>query len=73
MKTMRVLALAALLSAPGLALADTYQLWLEQFDEGRGITVCKYRSGLGDDEVAEYAGRYLCPRVACRVPAPWAL
>lgn len=69
MKTVSVLFAFACLAMPGVTVADTYQLWLEQFDEGTQTTICKYHSGVGEMEVAEFAGRFLCPRVACRVPS----
>lgn len=68
MKIASTLLIAAVVAMPGVAVAETYQLWLEMFDETRGTTVCKYRSRLGKNEVTEYAGRYLCPRVACEIP-----
>lgn len=70
MKHASAIVVAAFLAAPAIALADTYQLWLEVFDESRGTTTCKYRSSLGKDGVTEHSGRYLCPRVACRIPPP---
>ena len=69
MRIVSALIVALSLAVPGMACADTYQLWLEQFDESRGTTICKYRSGMGDYEVAEYSGYHLCPRVACASPA----
>lgn len=68
MSIARTLVLTALLMGPGLAAADTYQLWLEVFDESRETTICKYRSGMGKDGITEYSGRWLCPRVACEIP-----
>jgi hypothetical protein len=65
---LHILLIAACLMVPGIAVADTYQLWLEIFDEGRATTVCKYRSNLGKQGEAEYPGRHLCPRVACKIP-----
>ena len=70
MQVERLLVLAALLAAAPVAVADTYQLWLERFDEASGTTVCKYRSGGGKDAMSQHEGRYLCPRVACSVPPP---
>ena len=68
MKFANALIVAACVMIPGVVGAETYQLWLEMFDEARDTTICKYRSGLGNDEVTEYAGRHLCPRVACEIP-----
>ena len=68
MQIRRMLILLLLLGVSHLAAADTYQLWLERFDETTGMTVCLYRSDAGKDAMSEYVGRYLCPRVACTVP-----
>jgi hypothetical protein len=70
MQVQRLLILTALLAAAPVAAADMYQLWLERFDEASGTTVCKYRSGAGEDAMSQHEGRYLCPRVACSVPPP---
>lgn len=69
MRTVNALIVALSLAMPCAAVAETFQLWLEMFDETRDTTVCKYLSGMGRAEVAEYSGRYFCPRVACEVPA----
>lgn len=68
MKIASTLFVTAFVTMPCVAGAETFQLWLELFDESRDTTICKYRSGLGNDEVTEYSGRYLCPRVACVIP-----
>lgn len=68
MRTLNALIVALSLAIPCVAAAETFQLWMEMFDETRDTTICKYRSGMGTDEVAEYPGRYLCKRVTCEVP-----
>ena len=59
---------AFFLAVPRAAVAETWQLWLEIFDEDRGTTLCKYRTDSGQYEVTEHSGYHLCPRVACLSP-----
>ncbi len=68
MKIVNALIVALFLAIPCVAAAETFQLWMEMFDETRDTTICKYHSRTGSDEVAEYPGRYLCKRVTCEVP-----
>lgn len=68
MKISSTLIVTAIVTLPCAAGAETFQLWLEIFDEARNTTVCKYYSGNGKSQVQEYSGRYLCPRVACKIP-----
>lgn len=68
MKIVNTLIVTAVVTLPCVAGAETFQLWLEIFDEARDTTICKYHSSLGKNQETEYSGRYFCPRVACEIP-----